>query len=98
RGAGAHQEAAAQAWLLDRRVRLALDPARTIELRYEDLCTNPAAEVARVVEFCNARGFRLEMKAQLPERLGAGPRRATDSDDLRRIKKILGQLNDAAQD
>ncbi|MDG6348299.1 sulfotransferase [Luteimonas sp. 8-5] len=98
RGGGAHQEAAAQAWLLDRRVRLALDPARTIELRYEDLCANPAAEVGRVVEFCNARGFRLEMKAQLPERLGAGPRMAADSEDLRRIKEILGELDDAAQD
>lgn len=97
RGTGMHQEAAAQAWLIDRRIRQTLDPSRTVELHYEDMCTNPGREVAKVVEFCNARGFRLEMKAQLPERLGTIPRTEADPYDLRRIKEILGELDNAAR-
>lgn len=95
RGGGLHREAAAQAWLLDRRVRRTLDPSRTVELCYEELCTNPSREVARIIEFCNARGFRLGMKAQLPEQLGSGPRRAAESHDLCKIKEILSEFDDA---
>lgn len=66
-----YRQVAAQVHFLNRHIDAAIDHERTISISYEALCENPAREVNRVVDFCNARGLQVALKRPLPARFDA---------------------------
>jgi len=72
----------------------AFKPARYMELRYEDFCSDPRRELAGIAAFCG-----LEWPPALLDRLGAGIRQGNDKwqgffspADLARLNRAAGPL------
>ena len=70
-GDSLHRQVAAQVHYLNRRIDADLDASRTIEVSYEQLCADPNRELARIIDYCNERGFRLSLRQRLPDKFNA---------------------------
>lgn len=71
-----YDRVAAQVDTLNKRLDRDLDPQRTVELSYEGMCQDPSGEIAKVVDFCNSKGFPLRRRAALPPRFERSPHAA----------------------
>jgi hypothetical protein len=86
-----HEQVAAQVYWLNRRMD-GLADSNTVHIHYSELCRDPALAVRKVADFCDARGFRLNIRDVLPRSFDDVVGRETAQEDVALVKDSLDRL------